>query len=190
MQCAVISMTPSFQVVPRFIYDCYLQEQSGSVTVLKLVEISVCTLVMISLLWLPVSLNFVLYSESHVWGLRRGDVEDASQHPWLGLSPRKAKEESSSQVCQSSVGMGPGPKFIAVKSSSLSVSWFCTFIWYWAQGEDPGNLSFHQHCSLPSVTAILTAQEIHAFCLALGEGSTSSLCQSFLFKSWPLCFLF
>lgn len=43
-------MTPSFQVVPRFIYDCYLQEQSGSVTVLKLVEISVCTLVMISLL--------------------------------------------------------------------------------------------------------------------------------------------
>lgn len=35
---------------PRFIYGCYLQEQSGSATVLKLLEISVCTLVMISLL--------------------------------------------------------------------------------------------------------------------------------------------
>lgn len=51
-ECRVCSdlYDPLFpQVVPRFIYGCYLREQSGSATVLKLLEISVCTLVMISL---------------------------------------------------------------------------------------------------------------------------------------------
>lgn len=40
----------------------------------------------------------MLYSESHVWGLRRGDVEDASQHVAKDLTGKPKRRDRAKFV--------------------------------------------------------------------------------------------
>lgn len=124
----------------------------------------------------------MLYSESHVWGLRKGNVEDASQHrmAWLVAKDLTGKPKRRVRV-----------KFVRVHSCEEFQSlYLCPDSVLLSDIELKGKIretsaAINTAPSL-SVTAILTAQEINAFCLALGEGSTSSLCQTF-FSSPGLC---
>lgn len=182
--CPLESVQPSPQlplsrVEPRFIYGYCRQEESGSTAVESVGVQSVYTGYDF-LLWLSIALNFILYLESYVWGLRKGVWK--THHNTHGLACLqgfnwKAKVESVRQVYQSSVGMDAGPQLHSWKEfQSLYLCHDSVLLSHTElQGKVQETTAAIKHCSPGLLQSFSQHKEVNTFCLCPREGSASGL---------------